>query len=303
MQQIPRSMRACDVIGDLSSQQPSGFGYDELPLPYSQQSIMEECQDYSSLSYQLSSSSNGHDISTYQRPLASDYASSHDGFYSSTTPSPASTGFYDSDWSLPFEPETDKQFQSYQLQSYSDIDIQLERLYSADRFSATPYSSSSSSEPEDRYQSLNSDMVLSSNVAVYCPATSDTKHDSPSVHDMSLGGESHHENSDTYSETDNFSDTLGVSSTSNRITDEPYAKLIYRALMQSENHSMALQDIYDWFELHTDKVRSNKDGKEVGGWKNSIRHNLSMNEVGSYVCRATTLLLLCRYLTNTNRLS
>ncbi|KAN0093770.1 hypothetical protein V8E51_016954 [Hyaloscypha variabilis] len=54
--------------------------------------------------------------------------------------------------------------------------------------------------------------------------------------------------------------------------DEPYAKLIYRALMSKPNHSMVLQEIYQWFRENT--VKGSSDTK---GWMNSIRHNLSMN--------------------------
>jgi hypothetical protein len=56
--------------------------------------------------------------------------------------------------------------------------------------------------------------------------------------------------------------------------DEPYAKLIYRALMSSPNHSMVLQEIYQWFRDNTAK-----GGSDTKGWMNSIRHNLSMNAV------------------------
>ncbi|CAL3972368.1 unnamed protein product [Diplocarpon coronariae] len=54
--------------------------------------------------------------------------------------------------------------------------------------------------------------------------------------------------------------------------DEPYAKLIYRALMSRPDHSMVLQEIYQWFRDHTQK-----GGTDSKGWMNSIRHNLSMN--------------------------
>ncbi|KAI9801897.1 MAG: hypothetical protein M1833_002211 [Piccolia ochrophora] len=54
---------------------------------------------------------------------------------------------------------------------------------------------------------------------------------------------------------------------------EPYAKLIYRALMSVPEHKMVLKEIYDWFDMHTDK---NRDPLQKG-WQNSIRHNLSMN--------------------------
>jgi hypothetical protein len=59
--------------------------------------------------------------------------------------------------------------------------------------------------------------------------------------------------------------------------DEPYAKLIYRALKSAPNHAMVLQEIYQWFRENTGK--GSADSK---GWMNSIRHNLSMNAVRSY---------------------
>lgn len=58
--------------------------------------------------------------------------------------------------------------------------------------------------------------------------------------------------------------------------EEPYAKLIYRALMSAPNHSMVLQEIYQWFRDNTTKGSS-----DTKGWMNSIRHNLSMNAVRS----------------------
>jgi hypothetical protein len=73
--------------------------------------------------------------------------------------------------------------------------------------------------------------------------------------------------------------------------DEPYAKLIYRALMSTTNHAMLLQEIYQWFRDNTSK--GNDDTK---GWMNSIRHNLSMNAVGGLqplsALRLTTYRLL-----------
>ena len=54
----------------------------------------------------------------------------------------------------------------------------------------------------------------------------------------------------------------------------PYAKLIERALLTAPKYTMSLQDIYQWFCDNTDKPSFTKSG-----WKNSIRHNLSMNAV------------------------
>ena len=63
--------------------------------------------------------------------------------------------------------------------------------------------------------------------------------------------------------------------------EEPYAKLIYKALMTKESRSMVLQEIYEWFSLNTNKADS-----KTKGWQNSIRHNLSMNGVSQpHVCR------------------
>ncbi|KAI8932260.1 hypothetical protein NX059_010461 [Plenodomus lindquistii] len=55
--------------------------------------------------------------------------------------------------------------------------------------------------------------------------------------------------------------------------EQPYAQLIYQALLHADNHTMILRDIYDWFKKHTDKAAAS----ETKGWQNSIRHNLSMN--------------------------
>lgn len=63
--------------------------------------------------------------------------------------------------------------------------------------------------------------------------------------------------------------------------DEPYAKLIERALRSRPDYSMQLQEIYQWFLENTDKARTfqSQTIKESKGWQNSIRHNLSMNAV------------------------
>ena len=57
--------------------------------------------------------------------------------------------------------------------------------------------------------------------------------------------------------------------------DKPYARLIWDALMQAPGHRMMLREIYKWFQLHTNKARESGSN----GWQNSIRHNLSMNQV------------------------
>ena len=59
------------------------------------------------------------------------------------------------------------------------------------------------------------------------------------------------------------------------LNSEPYARLIYRALKSAPDHKMVLKEIYEWFEMNTDKAKDTTSK----GWQNSIRHNLSMNGV------------------------
>jgi Forkhead domain len=60
--------------------------------------------------------------------------------------------------------------------------------------------------------------------------------------------------------------------------DKPYARLIHEALMQAPGHRMMLREIYDWFVQNTTKPSESG----TNGWQNSIRHNLSMNQVRAY---------------------
>ncbi|KAF7588037.1 hypothetical protein BBP40_006227 [Aspergillus hancockii] len=55
--------------------------------------------------------------------------------------------------------------------------------------------------------------------------------------------------------------------------DSPYSLLIYKALRTAKGMKLPLQGIYNWFENNTEKGRD----RNSKGWRNSIRHNLSMN--------------------------
>ena len=58
-----------------------------------------------------------------------------------------------------------------------------------------------------------------------------------------------------------------------------YAKLIERALLEAEGNKMFLKDIYTWIEMNTNKASD----LSSNGWKNSVRHNLSMNGVSLHL--------------------
>ncbi|KAJ3488115.1 hypothetical protein NLG97_g6260 [Lecanicillium saksenae] len=79
------------------------------------------------------------------------------------------------------------------------------------------------------------------------------------------------------------------------INNLPYSKLLWMAFMSSHTKRLSLRQIYEWFEINTNKPNNNK------GWQNSIRHNLSMNgafqkapfkEDGSESRRATEWILV-----------
>jgi hypothetical protein len=71
-------------------------------------------------------------------------------------------------------------------------------------------------------------------------------------------------------------------------SDKPYARLIWEALMQAPGHRMMLREIYAWFLRNTNKARDSGSN----GWQNSIRHNLSMNQVRTFDASSQALLRL-----------
>ena len=71
-------------------------------------------------------------------------------------------------------------------------------------------------------------------------------------------------------------DENGEEDSAGSAADPCYAKLLYRCLMETPNHTLALKDIYDWIGSHSQKAKDPKNN----GWRNSVRHNLSMNAVG-----------------------
>jgi len=57
--------------------------------------------------------------------------------------------------------------------------------------------------------------------------------------------------------------------------DPCYAELLRQCLLEAPEFTMSLRELYAWMAEHSPKA---KDPKNTG-WKNSVRHNLSMNQV------------------------
>lgn len=57
--------------------------------------------------------------------------------------------------------------------------------------------------------------------------------------------------------------------------DPCYAELLRACLLEAPDYTMSLRDLYAWVSEHSPKA---KDPNSTG-WKNSVRHNLSMNQV------------------------
>ncbi|OAX32173.1 winged helix DNA-binding domain-containing protein, partial [Rhizopogon vinicolor AM-OR11-026] len=67
--------------------------------------------------------------------------------------------------------------------------------------------------------------------------------------------------------------------------NQPYPILIKLAIYGSPHKQLTLQEIYTALE---DRFEWFKDRRNEKAWKNSIRHNLSLNKVFQHVPRAIT---------------
>ncbi|CAF0845486.1 unnamed protein product [Adineta steineri] len=56
-----------------------------------------------------------------------------------------------------------------------------------------------------------------------------------------------------------------------------YAELIAKAIQNSDQQRLTLSQIYSWMILYIPYFRDKADKKSSTGWKNSIRHNLSLH--------------------------
>eukprot|EP00118_Oscarella_pearsei_P003573 m.14897 g.14897 ORF g.14897 m.14897 type:complete len:566 (+) comp26034_c0_seq1:188-1885(+) len=57
-----------------------------------------------------------------------------------------------------------------------------------------------------------------------------------------------------------------------------YADLITQAITSSPDQRMTLSQIYDWMVKNIDYFKDKGDSSSSAGWKNSIRHNLSLHQ-------------------------
>ncbi|KAL7668028.1 hypothetical protein ACOME3_008746 [Neoechinorhynchus agilis] len=60
--------------------------------------------------------------------------------------------------------------------------------------------------------------------------------------------------------------------------DMSYADLIRKAIESSQDRRLTLSQIYDWMIQNVEYFRDRRDKNNSVGWKNSIRHNLSLHD-------------------------
>uniref|UniRef100_A0A0N5ABF8 Forkhead box protein O n=1 Tax=Syphacia muris TaxID=451379 RepID=A0A0N5ABF8_9BILA len=59
--------------------------------------------------------------------------------------------------------------------------------------------------------------------------------------------------------------------------EESYSDLIAKALESAPDKRLKLSDIYQWFSANIPYFQERSSSEEAAGWKNSIRHNLSLH--------------------------
>ncbi|PAA76505.1 hypothetical protein BOX15_Mlig022853g3, partial [Macrostomum lignano] len=59
--------------------------------------------------------------------------------------------------------------------------------------------------------------------------------------------------------------------------NQSYAELITQAIQSSPNGRLTLAEIYDWMVRHVPYFTARSDSASSAGWKNSVRHNLSLH--------------------------
>lgn len=72
-------------------------------------------------------------------------------------------------------------------------------------------------------------------------------------------------------------DELGDDLDGAEAADPCYAQLLYRCLKEAPDHTLSLKELYHWVSEHSQKAKDTTSK----GWQNSVRHNLSMNAVGT----------------------
>ena len=65
----------------------------------------------------------------------------------------------------------------------------------------------------------------------------------------------------------------------------PYNIYLWRCFREAPGFERTLSDIYEWFKINVPKARN----AEQPGWKNSVRHNLSLNHVSSARARRLSI--------------
>lgn len=100
------------------------------------------------------------------------------------------------------------------------------------------------------------------------------------IEDFSIDGQQQSPASDEAGNGDHTKDGLGLKKTSSRRNawgNLSYADLITKAIQGSPEQRLTLSQIYDWMVQNVPYFKDKGDSTSSAGWKNSIRHNLSLH--------------------------
>lgn len=100
------------------------------------------------------------------------------------------------------------------------------------------------------------------------------------IEDFAVDGQQQSPASDETGSGDHTKEALGLKKTSSRRNawgNLSYADLITKAIQGSPEQRLTLSQIYDWMVQNVPYFKDKGDSTSSAGWKNSIRHNLSLH--------------------------
>lgn len=265
-EEIPRSNQVFNALADYSAFSTANF-CDGLPRLHAQQYSMSNSAVFDDSMYQVSCGISSHEAMTSANHPQHTYQFAPTAQLYNSNSSPTSIGYQNGLTWYGKHQSIHEPFNDVPTSSYDPRDLTLASTMP----SVSPLDGATL--PPSDFDSPTNDSVLGFGRLSIVDGI--RFEELPSMQDFEIKKELGSDYASSKHSDDEEGDGIELfDATDDRIIDEPYAKLIFRALMAAPGHSMALQEIYQWFGENTDKCKPGQNG-----WRNSIRHNLSMNAV------------------------